>query len=45
MNIPLIIKPGGSLSKLVSKRGDFNDWILSGIGINQNQDQIVSVDQ
>jgi GMP synthase (glutamine-hydrolysing) len=45
MNKLLIIKAGDSLPDLVKKRGDFDDWILAGLGINQHQSLVVSTHQ
>ncbi|UCC87581.1 MAG: gamma-glutamyl-gamma-aminobutyrate hydrolase family protein, partial [Anaerolineales bacterium] len=41
----LIIKAGSSFPSLVSRRGDFEDWILSGMQISPDQAMIVDVCQ
>lgn len=41
----LVIKVGTALSSLLSRRGDFEDWILAGMGINLDQAVIVDVCQ
>ncbi|MFC1476730.1 glutamine amidotransferase [Fibrobacterota bacterium] len=39
----LLVKVGTTLPSLVSKKGDFEDWILSGMGIGRDSAVIVDV--
>jgi GMP synthase (glutamine-hydrolysing) len=38
-----IIKTGGTTPSLKAKRGDFEDWILSGMGLRAGQAEVVDV--
>ena len=39
----LIIKTGATLPFLVCRRGDFQDWILSGMGVRADDVMVVDV--
>ncbi len=39
----IIIKTGGTMASLKSRRGDFEDWILAGMGIEDRQARVVDV--
>jgi GMP synthase (glutamine-hydrolysing) len=39
----LIIKTGSTLPALLARRGDFEDWIISGLGIGQNNAVVAEV--
>ena len=39
----LIVKTGTTLVSLASERGDFEDWIRAGMGLDRNQATVVSV--
>ncbi len=41
----LIIKTGSTLASLSARRGDFEDWILSGLGIGREETRVVDVRQ
>jgi GMP synthase (glutamine-hydrolysing) len=41
----LIIKTGSTYAELAAQRGDFEDWIISGMGIDRNDILIVDVSQ
>jgi GMP synthase (glutamine-hydrolysing) len=46
MNRPLlIIKTGSSIPSLVARRGDFEDWIVQGLGLSRAEITIVDVTQ
>jgi GMP synthase (glutamine-hydrolysing) len=38
-----IVKTGSTLSHLASSRGDFEDWILSGMGVHSNRAVVLDV--
>lgn len=37
MNVPCIIKTGGTFPSLVAQKGDFEDWVLAGMGLTRDQ--------
>ena len=39
----VIIKAGDSIPSLVARRGDFEDWIIAGIGDSHPSTMVVSV--
>ena len=39
----LIVKVGSTLPSLLARRGDFDDWILTGMGIEREQANVVEV--
>ncbi len=39
----LIVKTGSSLPELVARRGDYEDWIASGLGLGSERVQVVAV--
>jgi GMP synthase (glutamine-hydrolysing) len=39
----LIIKTGSTLPSLLAKKGDFEDWVLSGMGVDKDQSVIADV--
>lgn len=41
----VIVKTGSTFPKFASKKGDFEDWILAGMGIERNDALIVDVSQ
>jgi len=43
MDTVLIIKTGKTFSSLVSRRGDFEDWILAGMGLDKEKAAIIEV--
>ena len=45
MRKPLIIKTGTTLPELLASKGDFEDWILAGMGLSREQVTIVDVEK
>ncbi len=43
MKKTIVIKTGGSFSELVSRKGDFEDWTLAGMGIHSKDAQVLDV--
>jgi len=43
METLVIIKTGGTIPSLKAQRGDFEDWILSGMGLESGQARVVDV--
>jgi len=38
-----ILKVGTTLPSLISRRGDFDDWILAGMGLGRNEGDVIDV--
>lgn len=45
MQTPVILKTGATLPELWAYKGDFEDWILSGMGLDRRQALVVDVTQ